>query len=359
MKMKKNKRCFLSLITAIFTISTLLAGVFYFNCFKSSAGENPDQPTTLTAQESIQKEETIVDQLLLHCSLIDVQPLSISFNPKEPQLVQLSFDNNEKAFRFKKCLQIAESVSSDISTTLSLCNDIMQEDSNQVIIKTHIPIRVDAHEATSYFQVALRHGEQDPIFLYCPSLKTADQNFHEKDYAMALENYQKVIAYLRENNLSDPSDLLNAICGSMFCYDLLCQEPFAKAAFDELVYEVALLEGKVETVNWFRESPVYPKYKNRLSRHPVRIKTIDLPEMSAEENCEFQCDGYAFAASWACSKVPVLAVQAVCYGCIFGLNQLCSRCCKGDGFWENCVKGLRRLFHDPNHPKNPAPHPYE
>lgn len=180
--------------------------------------------------------------------------------------------------------------------------------------------------------------------------------FSKQEYVRALEGYQKVIPYIRESRLSDPSNLLQAICGSMFCYDLLDQELFAKAAFDELVYEVALLNERVEEIGWFRKSPIYSYFEKNPQRY---IQKTELPETSPEEHCQTQCNGYALAAAFACSRVPHPAVQFVCYGCIFGLEQLCLRCCKGKGFWENCVKGLRRLHHDPEHPENPAPHPFE
>src|SRR5690349_13339506 len=72
------------------------------------------------------------------------------------------------------------------------------------------------------------------LFVYS---EEANMHFSNAEYAMALEKYQKVIRYIQENNLSDPSCLLQAICGSMFCYDLLNQDSFAKAAFNELVHE--------------------------------------------------------------------------------------------------------------------------
>lgn len=91
----------------------------------------------------------------------------------------------------------------------------------------------------------------------------------------------------------------------------------------------------------------------------VTNQTLDIPPATPEENCQMQCNGYAIAAGFACSRVPNSIIQALCIGCIFGLEQICVRCCKGEGFWENCVKSLRRLYHDPEHPNNPAPHPFE
>lgn len=186
----------------------------------------------------------------------------------------------------------------------------------------------------------------------------ANMHFSRGEYKIALENYQKVVHYLQENGLSDPSNLISAMCGSMFCFDLLNQNQFAKAAFDELVYEVALLNKKVEEIDWFKHSPVYYKFTQNPNRY-VRIEKVGLSETTPEEDCQLQCNGYAVAAAFACGRVPHPAIQFACFGCIFGLEQLCLRCCKGQGFWENCVKALRRLFHDPDHPENPAPHPYE
>lgn len=56
--------------------------------------------------------------------------------------------------------------------------------------------------------------------------KRADIHFSKREYAIALENYQKVIHYIQNNGLSDPSNLPQAMCGSMFCYDLLQQDSF-------------------------------------------------------------------------------------------------------------------------------------
>jgi hypothetical protein len=187
----------------------------------------------------------------------------------------------------------------------------------------------------------------------------ANTYFSKAEYAITLERYEKVIQYIQENHLSDPSCLLQAICGSMFCYDLLNQDSFAKAAFDELVCEVALLNESIEEIDWFKQSLIYPQFQKNSKRYSVSIEKIGLPEASSEENCQLQCNGYAVAAAYACSRVPSPAISFLCYGCIFGLEQVCLRCCKGQGFWENCVKGLRRLFNDPEHPENPASHPYE
>lgn len=212
------------------------------------------------------------------------------------------------------------------------------------------------HAQQTEFLQAVDSSIEDVLLVYN---EKADMHFYRGEYLTSLENYQKVICYLKSNGLSDPSNLLQALCGSMFCYDLLNQYEFAKAAFDELVYEVALLNEKIEEIDWFRHSLIYPKFIQNSNRYDVRIEKIGLPEMTPEESCQLQCNGYAVAAGFACGKVPNLAVQFICYGCIFGLEQVCVRCCKGKGFWENCVKGLRRLFHDPQHPENPAPHPYE
>lgn len=185
-----------------------------------------------------------------------------------------------------------------------------------------------------------------------------DLNFAKKNYREALKDYQKTISYIEDHNLCEPSDFLEGICGCLFCYQCLEEDESAKQVFDKLVYQVALLQDTIEDIDWFRNSPVYPIYKkNHQSRE--RKQLVSLPEMTPQEYCEFQCAGYAVAASSACLKVPNLAIAAICGGCIWGLQQLCSRCCKGDGFWENCVRPLRRLFHDPEHPNNPAPHPYE
>ena len=197
---------------------------------------------------------------------------------------------------------------------------------------------------------------KDALFTYS---NEANTYFSNAEYVIALEKYQEVIRYIQENNLSEPSHLLQAICGSMFCFDLLNQDAFAKNAFDELIHEVSLLNEDIEDIDWFKQSPIYPQFQKNCTLCTVSIEKIGLPEATPEEACQLQCNGYAVAAAYACSRVPNAAVQFLCYGCIFGLEQLCLRCCKGQGFWENCVKGLRRLFHDPEHPDNPAPHPYE
>jgi hypothetical protein len=148
----------------------------------------------------------------------------------------------------------------------------------------------------------------------------ANMHFSKKEYTRALEEYQKVIRYIQENRLSDPSNLLQAICGSMFCYDLLDQEPFAKAAFDELVYEVALLNERIDEIDWFRESPIYPHFVKNPNRY---IQKTGLPETTPEEDCQIQCNGYALAAAFACGRLALPAVQFICYGCL-GLNSYVS-----------------------------------
>jgi hypothetical protein len=183
----------------------------------------------------------------------------------------------------------------------------------------------------------------------------ADLNFAEQNYETALVRYQAVIDHLKEAQISNPSKLLKAICGSMFCYDLLNQETFARRVFDELVDEVALLGNEIEEIVWFRKCPIYDSYM----AHQLSLQLAAIPQDTPEENCQFQCNGYALAAAFACGKIAYPPIQVGCYGCLFALEQLCIRCCKGAGFWENCVKPLRRIFYDPEHYQNPAPHPYE
>lgn len=187
----------------------------------------------------------------------------------------------------------------------------------------------------------------------------ADLHFTRKNYHAALRDYQKVIAYIEDAELFEPADSIGGICGSLFCYQCLDDDESAKKEFSRLTRYLALYGEEIETVNWIRNSPIYSSYKNNHKNYKERIISLSLPEMTPEEFCSFQCAGYAVAASSACLKVPNLAVAALCGGCIWGLEQLCSKCCKGEGFWENCVKPLRRLFHDPEHPSNPAPHPFE
>ncbi len=211
------------------------------------------------------------------------------------------------------------------------------------------------YEGESFYEVK----EFNEKLAYIVFHEQGELNFEKQNYKEALKNYNDVICYLRKNDMSDPSRLLNAICGSMYCYAILNEDRFAKEAFEELVHEVSVLREKVEDIDWFQASSIYPIYIQKSNRYGPEVQSVDLPDMTSEEYCQLQCNGYSLAAAFACGKVPHIAVQAICYGCIFGLEQLCIRCCKGDGFWENCVKGLRRLFYDPTHPKNPAPHPYE
>lgn len=184
-------------------------------------------------------------------------------------------------------------------------------------------------------------------------------HFAKKNYQAALSDYQKAIEFIQKNQLNDASNLLQGMCGSLFCYEFLNEEQSSKNQFDELVYHVALHGDKIDNIDWFRNSTVYPVYKENRKLNPPRIQKIDLPPLTAEESCQLQCDGYAVAAAYACQRVPDVRIQCLCYGCIFGLERLCSRCCLGDGFWKNCVQGLRRLFHDPEHPQKPAQHPFE
>lgn len=77
----------------------------------------------------------------------------------------------------------------------------------------------------------------------------ANLEFCSKKYTDSLNNYERTIQHLKINNLTDPSVLLNAICGSMFCYDMLNQNEFAKRTFDELVYQVGLLGQEIENID--------------------------------------------------------------------------------------------------------------
>lgn len=99
-------------------------------------------------------------------------------------------------------------------------------------------------------QIELRPEEELPHrAILLAYNEEADLHFARREYAIALENYQRVISFLEDNELSEPAALLEAMCGQMFCYDMLDQEPFAKAAFEELAYEVATLNEKIEEVD--------------------------------------------------------------------------------------------------------------
>ena len=194
------------------------------------------------------------------------------------------------------------------------------------------PFAEEFQSSTDGFLIHQATPIQKLLFAYN---EEANIHFSRSEYVIALEKYQKVVQYIQDNRLSDPSNLLEAMCGSMFCYDLLGQDSFAKAAFDELVYEVALLNEEIEDVGWFKQSRIYPRFKQNPDRYAVSIEKIGLPDATPEDNCQFQCNGYAVAAAYACGRVPNAAIQFACFGCIFGLEQLCLRCCKGEGFWEN------------------------
>jgi hypothetical protein len=181
----------------------------------------------------------------------------------------------------------------------------------------------------------------------------------KKNYLAALNDYKTLITVIEQFDITDDSNLLDGICGSMFCYQCLEEEESAKQEFIKLVYHVAMLGDEIESVSWIQNSPVYTTLKEKNRQTGAKKPLAKLPDMTPEEFCELQCGGYAVAASFACLKVPIPSIAVLCGGCVWGLEQLCERCCKGEGFWENCVKPLRRLFHDPEHPNNPAPHPYE
>ncbi|MBS0620426.1 MAG: hypothetical protein JSS61_03095 [Verrucomicrobia bacterium] len=186
-----------------------------------------------------------------------------------------------------------------------------------------------------------------------------DLNFREREYRRALEDYLMVTTLIEDNQIDRPSHLIQGICGSMFCYQCLDDDEAAQLQFSKLLCHISLLGEDLEKIEWIRNSPVYSNFKENQSHSNEQTFLTELPAMTKEEACELQNAGYAVAAATACARVPHPAISYLCAGCIFGLEQICVRCCKGQGFWENCVKGLRRLFHDPEHPKNPAPHPFE
>lgn len=220
-------------------------------------------------------------------------------------------------------------------------------------------------------------GSSDVLTLYNDR---GDLFFARKQYLRALKDYQIVLARVQNKTWDDKSNLLRGICGSMFCNNFLNKDMASKVAFQHLVEEVAAIENELHNIEWIRTNPVY-LYRTRIEKEKIEgsckkcgekselvvHQAINMREPRSraeleptrEENCVLQCNGYAVAAYYACSRVPMAAVQFLCVGCIFGLEQVCIRCCKGAGFWENCVKSLRRLYHDPDHPNDPAPHPFE
>lgn len=189
-----------------------------------------------------------------------------------------------------------------------------------------------------------------------------DLYFAIQDYSSALKDFQKIPIKTNHTSWEETSEILRAICGRMFSSEYLNQDKEAEREFDDLVHAVTPIRNDLDNIPWLKGNPILIAHKKLKSSKKEPCKDCEKYmqlNSGAQENCQMQCSGYAVGASWACSRVPNPAIQFLCVGCIWGLERACNWCCKGDGFWENCVKPLRRLLHDPEHPENPAPHPFE
>lgn len=216
-------------------------------------------------------------------------------------------------------------------------------------------------------EIISKEADQDENVLSLYN-ERGDLFFAKKQFSEALMDYQTVVSRVKKG---DNSNLLKGICGKLFCYLFLNEDQLAEEEFNYLVDEVALIGNDIENIEWIKNSPVHHYYKENIEgkrKKPCECKkmnqlfinqTQEIPADSPQEHCTTQYNGFAVACYVACSRVGNPFIQGICIGCIFGLEQVCMRCCKGDGFWKNCITPLRRLYHDPAHPESPAPHPYE
>ena len=121
------------------------------------------------------------------------------------------------------------------------------------VYNTEIKLFEDSHSPAA-------HPAKKLLSMYS---ERADLHFARKNFHAALRDYQKMISYIEEANVNEPSDLLGGVCGCLFCYQCLDEEESAKQEFNKLIYYVASLGEEIETVDWFRNSPVYPIYKEK------------------------------------------------------------------------------------------------
>lgn len=85
----------------------------------------------------------------------------------------------------------------------------------------------------------------------------ADLNFIKKDFHEALKDYTKALQYIDNNQLSDPSNQLKGICGSLFCYQNLDNDDAAHAEFIKLAYCTAMFNDELENIAWIKNSPFF------------------------------------------------------------------------------------------------------
>ena len=242
--------------------------------------------------------------------------------------------------------------------------EYMQQGTEQAIVLAKDGCYSEAIEKYSeLIDVMESSGNEIDLKLY--NLR-GDLFFAIRDYQNALKDFQKIPVNIENATIDETSEILKAACGRMFSFDSLDNDLAAENEFKSLVQSIVPVKHQLEQIDWIRDCS--------LSNHSLSLKKSEdcvpcasykdsyqaVSKSSAEvESCQTQCTGYAVGASWACSRVPVPAIQFLCVGAIFGLERTCHWCCKDEGFWERCVKPLRRLLHDPEHPQNPAPHPYE
>jgi tetratricopeptide (TPR) repeat protein len=189
---------------------------------------------------------------------------------------------------------------------------------------------------------------------------------------LAIENYQEALSDFKKipysfdtDDWEQKSEILSGLCGRILALYVMNIENELNEEIAKLAYTIISMQNELHNITWLKENPMCQKNINHLhakifkQKSDARLQLIDFSNVTPEESCVLQCQAYGVAAAWACNRIPNPAIQLACIGSIFGLEKVCCKCCEGEGFWKNCVNPLRRLFHDPEHPKNPAPHPYE
>src|SRR5712672_2570907 len=145
--MEKQKRWQLFLILAVIflTVYNILPTVFYYSKpLKRPIEESQGQAVALDAAKRVNDlEQSSIDWLKSFCHLIEVKPLSVDLNIKEPQSVSLSFKNASDANKFKRYFPRAGSLISFVPSQLYLYSEEKEEESKKVTVGRRIPVHLN------------------------------------------------------------------------------------------------------------------------------------------------------------------------------------------------------------------------
>lgn len=166
--MEKQKRWqrFLIFAVILLTVYNILPTVFFYT---KSLKSPIDQKKAASISQSITErvndlEVETKDWINSFCKLLNIKPLSITFNEENPEFYTVAFSSTQDADKFRTYLPRAGSLVSFIPKQLTLYDS---SGGNTVVVQRKIPLHFSKEGWKEYFQFAKKFNDNGlPTFVY-------------------------------------------------------------------------------------------------------------------------------------------------------------------------------------------------